>query len=65
MDLISHVVHEKNSELASYETIKKFCILEEDFDQDKDEITPTLKVKRKVVLNRYQGLIEEMYGAKE
>ena len=64
-DLISHVVHEKNSELASYETIKKFCILEEDFDQDKDEITPTLKVKRKVVLNRYQGLIEEMYGAKE
>jgi|TARA_Y100000310_G_C20670377_1_gene809935 long-chain acyl-CoA synthetase len=63
-DLISHVVHEKNSELASYETIKKFRVLEEDFDQDKDEITPTLKVKRKVVISRYKHLIEEMYGAK-
>ncbi len=61
-DLIHRTVHEKNRQLASYETIKKFAILEEDFDQDKDEVTPTLKVKRKVVISRYRELLEGMYS---
>jgi len=64
VDLITGMVKEKNHELASYETIKKFRILEEDFDQDKDEITPTLKVRRKVVVSRYQDLLEGMYRSR-
>ena len=50
-----------NEKLPSYETIKKFKILEEDFDQDKDELTPTFKVKRKVVIDNYKILLESMY----
>jgi len=59
--LINHVVKEKNKELASYESIKKFRILEEELDQDKDEVTPTLKVKRKVVTAHNQDLLDGMY----
>ena len=58
---ISKEISRLNGELASYETIKTFHILEEDFDQDKDEITPTLKVKRNVIEKRYGHFIEEMY----
>ncbi len=61
VNLIRQEVQAKNQQLASYETIKKFRILEEELDQDKDEITPTLKVKRKVVTENYRSLLEEMY----
>ena len=60
--LINHVVKEKNKDLASYESIKKVRILEEELDQDKDEITPTLKVKRKVVTAHNSDLIKSMYS---
>ena len=62
IDLLHHEISALNKELASYETIKKFRILEEELDQDKDEITPTLKVKRDVVFAHYQYLIDEMYA---
>jgi len=62
IDLLHHEISALNKELASYETIKKFRILEEELDQDKDEITPTLKVKRDVVFANYQYLIDEMYA---
>ena len=63
LDLLNSEISQLNRELASYETIKKFRILEEELDQDKDEVTPTLKVKRKVVINNYQDLINEMYSS--
>lgn len=62
--LVNQIAKEKNKELASYETIKKIRILEEELDQDKDEITPTLKVKRKVVTANNQDLINGMYSGK-
>ena len=62
LDLMRSEVHKMNSELASYETIKRFRILEEDFDQDKDEITPTFKIRRKVIIKHYNNLIDEMYA---
>lgn len=61
-ECITREITRLNEQLASYETIKKFRILEEDFDQDNDEITPTLKVKRNVVQDRYSGIIEELYA---
>ena len=50
-----------NEKLPSYETIKKFKVLEQDFDQDKDELTPTFKVKRKVFIDNYKVLLDSMY----
>ncbi len=60
-ELFRQEVHIKNEKLASYETIKKFFVLEEDFDQDKDELTPTMKVSRKVVTERYKDILENFY----
>ena len=64
IDLLNHVIKEKNKELASFESIKKFRILEEELDQNKDEVTPTLKVKRKVVKENNLNLINGMYSGK-
>ncbi len=61
IDLLHHEISRLNRELPSYESIKKFHILEEDFDQDKDELTPTMKVRRKVVTKRYKDVLENLY----
>jgi long-chain acyl-CoA synthetase len=51
-----------NKHLASYESIKYFRILDRDFSQETGELTPSLKVKRKVVTERYRDLIDQMYA---
>ncbi len=48
-------------DLASYETPKKFVLVNEDFSVDKGELTPTLKVKRRVVEEKYGEQIESAY----
>lgn len=54
-------INELQKELASYEKIKKITLLDRDFQMDLGEITPTLKVRRKVVLEKYADLITTMY----
>jgi long-chain acyl-CoA synthetase len=49
-------------ELASYESPKKLLLLAEDFSIDRGELTPTLKVKRRVVEQRYGEAIERLYA---
>jgi long-chain acyl-CoA synthetase len=51
-----------NAKLASYSTIKRFAILPKDFTQEAGELTPTLKVKRKVVSQKYQKLLDSFYA---
>ncbi len=48
--------------LANYERVRKFTLLEKPFSLETGEITPSLKVKRKVVEERYSDKIEEMYS---
>jgi len=60
-DLIKGIVEEKNRLLASFETIKKFVILDHDFSIESGELTPTLKVKKHVVYQRYKDLLDGMY----
>jgi long-chain acyl-CoA synthetase len=61
--LIQKAVDDLNATLPSYETIKKFTILPRDFDQESGEMTPTLKVKRKFVTEKYRELLDRMYEA--
>lgn len=46
--------------LADFERVKRFRLLPEEFSQEKDEVTPTLKLKRKVIQQHYADLIAEM-----
>ena len=54
-------IAEKNKELAKYETIKKFELLPEEFTVENNMFTPTMKVRRKNVMETYNDLIESMY----
>lgn len=54
-------VDEINGKLATFEQIKKFAILSSDFSQETGELTPTLKVKRKVVIQKYGRILDALY----
>jgi long-chain acyl-CoA synthetase len=51
-----------NATLASYESIKRFAILPADFTEASGEVTPSMKVKRKVVIERYKSAIDGLYS---
>jgi long-chain acyl-CoA synthetase len=59
--LISPFIDEVNKSLAKYETVKQFQILPRDLSVDSGELTPSLKVKRKVVEKKYAELLDKMY----
>lgn len=59
--LIDEEVKAKNAELASFESVKKVAIVPQDFSIAAGELTPTLKLKRKVLTEKYRQLIEQMY----
>jgi long-chain acyl-CoA synthetase len=58
---IQAAIDSLNAKLPSYSTIKRFAILDHDWTQESGEITPTLKVKRQVVLAKYRALIDGFY----
>ncbi|MBS1492461.1 MAG: long-chain fatty acid--CoA ligase [Bacteroidetes bacterium] len=47
--------------LATYEKVRKFALLEKPFTIEDNELTPTLKIKRRIVEEKYKDLIEKMY----
>jgi long-chain acyl-CoA synthetase len=58
---IEKEVHDVQKDLASYEKIRKFSMLQTPFTIEGGELTPTLKIKRKFVEDKYKHLIEKMY----
>ena len=60
--MLQEHVDKVNAELARVEQIKKFSVLKKPFSIETGELTPTLKVKRKVVNDRYADEIDQMYG---
>src|SRR5438874_2395463 len=58
---IQAAVDQLNSTLPSYETIKRFTILDRDLSQEAGDLTPTLKVKRKVITQKFKSQIDAMY----
>ena len=60
--LIQPFVNQLNAELPSYETVKKFALLPRDLTLEEGELTPSLKVKRKVVETRYKDVLDSFYS---
>ena len=60
-ELIQKEVDKHNKNLSPWETVKKFVLLEEPLTIDDGELTPTMKVKRPVVKEKYKEEIESMY----
>jgi len=60
--LYQGVIDELNAGLAPFETIKRFELLDRDLSAEAGELTPTLKVRRKIVSQTFAGLIEGMYA---
>jgi long-chain acyl-CoA synthetase len=60
--LVQKIVEGVNARLSSTESIRRFALLDRDFELEKDEVTPTGKLKREVVSKRYRDLIESLYA---
>lgn len=66
LDKIKEFYHQKLEEiqqsLAGFEKVKKFTLMPAEFEVGSGEITPTLKIKRNIVLDKYAALIDKMYA---
>jgi long-chain acyl-CoA synthetase len=62
LELIQGEIDRVNAKYAQVEQVKKFCILDHDLSQATGELTPTLKVKRNVVNEKYAELFDRLYA---
>jgi long-chain acyl-CoA synthetase len=60
--LYSEVVREANAGLANFETIKRFRLVADEWSQDTGELTPSMKLKRRVISAKYASVIDELYA---
>ncbi|NLT31788.1 MAG: long-chain fatty acid--CoA ligase [Propionibacterium sp.] len=63
--MLNHYIERANQRLERWETIKKFTILDQELTVDDDEVTPSLKIRRGAVEEKYSDLIEQMYEGAE
>ncbi len=61
--LYQSVIDGINADLAKFEQIKQFALLERELSQEAGELTPTLKVKRRVIVEKYAPIIERLYAS--
>ena len=54
---------EVNRALAQFERIKRFALLPTEFTMERGELTPTMKVRRQVVEDRWRAVIDELYAS--
>lgn len=64
LEMFDSRLREMQKELARFEQVKKFTLLPAAFSMELGELTPTLKLRRKVILQRYQSEIDSMYQEK-
>ena len=55
------VINELNQHFGRVEQVKKFKLMPEEFTEENGELTPTLKLKRKVITSKYQKDIDALY----
>lgn len=65
INFLSAEIDRATPNLASYEKIKKIALLDREFEIEKGEITPTLKVKRNIIEKKYEKLINRLYAEAE
>ena len=58
---IQSEIRSRLTDFADFEQVRRFVLLEKEFSQEADEMTPTLKLKRNVIIERYSDKIEQMY----
>ena len=51
-----------NGSLANFETVKRFRVVAEEWTQESGELTPSMKLKRRVITERYSSMIDELYA---
>jgi long-chain acyl-CoA synthetase len=61
LDLYKERIARLNKNYPPYKTIKKFALVANDFSIEGGELTPTLKMKRKVIYEKYKGLVDDLY----
>ena len=64
-EIIKRLVHQVNRKLESHEQIRKFKILHREFSIDQGEMTPTMKIRKSIVIEHFGTEINEMYAGKE
>ena len=62
LEIYGEVIREVNGTLANFETIKRFRIVADEWTQDSGELTPSMKIKRRVLTARYAAVIAELYA---
>lgn len=62
LDLFTRQIEKMTQSLSQFEKIKKFALLERELTVENGELTPTLKVKRRVIDEKYRDIIEEIYN---
>jgi long-chain acyl-CoA synthetase len=62
LSLVQRIIDDINKQLASFESVKKFVILPNDFTIESGELTPSLKVKRSFVNKKYKAELDSMYA---
>jgi long-chain acyl-CoA synthetase len=60
--LYGEIIREVNGTLANFETLKRFRVVAEEWTQETGELTPSMKLKRRVLMERYAGVIAELYA---
>jgi long-chain acyl-CoA synthetase len=60
--LIRGEINQYSSDLADFERVRMFTLMAEEFSEESGEMTPTLKLKRQVIMEKYKAAIERMYG---
>jgi len=60
-DLFERQIAKVTAGLSRFETVKKFALLEREFSVERGELTPTLKVKRRVIDENYKDVIDRLY----
>ncbi len=60
--LYAEIVREVNGSLANFESLKRFRIVADEWTQDSGELTPSMKIKRRVLTTKYSAEIDELYA---